>query len=120
MESWTLIAVVAVVGLIGAVVAFRIRFDLNVWLRDRRDEKILKEFNKRADRCAHAWTLYPNDTYSQCVGCEAWIQTNMLLAARRVGDVKPLILGERPGVVVKHDGPFVLVNNYIGKVGPGA
>ena len=68
---------VVVAGAVGIKLA--IRFDINVWLQDRRNAKALKERIKRADKCGHVWTLYHASTFSQCNLCLAYIATSTLL-----------------------------------------
>ena len=97
-------------------VRFTISFDLNAWLRKREESRFNAEALKRAEQCMHAWTLYPSSPYSQCASCQAWIPTSILVAARALSDIKPIILAEHPGVVVSHEGPMVVVRSYTGAV----
>ena len=50
--------------IIAGIIAVRvtIKFDLNVWLKDRRMAKNLKNRIKQADQCGHMWTLYRTRT----------------------------------------------------------
>ncbi len=103
-----------------SIVAIRvsIKFDLNEWLNRRREGRLLKERHKIVDQCRHGWTLYPSSPFSTCNGCQAWISTPILLTARQLGDVKPMILAEYQGAVLRSKGgpkgPIV-VNDYIGR-----
>ena len=91
-----------------------INFDLNEFLKRRRQIQLTNAMGKLADKCRHAWTLYPDGPYSHCALCQAWIATSFLLAMQEHADVKPVIFEIHPGVVVSQKGEYIVVNDYIG------
>ena len=95
-------------------VRFSTNFDLNAWLEQRRHSRLLAEVFKASNQCKHAWTLYPSSQYSQCVSCQAWIATDILIVARTHFSPKPVIIAERPDVVFDHKGVLVLAKSYVG------
>ena len=86
--------VVTVLAIVVGIIAVRvtIRFDLNAWLRDRREAKILKSKMKLAKQCDHMWTLYHASPYSRCNLCLAYIATTTLLVFQ--DDPRVSIAGE--------------------------
>ena len=102
-----------------SVVAIRvtIRFDLNAWLKRRDSAKRFAAIMKHAKTCRHAWTLYPSSPFSPCAKCQAWISTSILVVARQFGEVKPIILAERPRVVANPQKGEVFTDSYIGAEG---
>ena len=116
METWLVVLILAVSAL-AAILAFRVKFDLNAWLDSHRETKLLKEVGKRSEKCCHAWLLYPSNDLSQCNVCHAWTSTAVLMSARLSSrkEQRPLIMAERSGVTATHKRPYVTVTNYIGR-----
>ena len=116
METWVIVSIL-VAGALGAILAFRVKFDVNAWLKSRSEAKHLKEIGKRSEKCRHAWMLYPSASHSQCTLCQAWTSTAVLLSARQFGreDMRPIIMGEMADVTVTHKKPYITVANYMGR-----
>ena len=112
---WKGLLYVLAITLSAVVIRVSINFDLNEWLKSRETAKYMNEIKKRAERCRHAWTLYRSSPFSSCANCQAWISTSTLLAAMQYGDIKPIIFAEQYGVVAKHKGGMIVVNDYIGR-----
>ena len=91
------------------VVRVTIKFDLNVWLQDRRDAKALKNRIKQADQCGHMWTLYRNSPFSLCNLCQAHIATSTLLLVRSHPEVT--IVAENRDLMTTPGGGDVIVPN---------
>ena len=111
---WKGLLYIIVLTLSIITVRFSIKFDLNEWLKIRRESKLLAQIYKRAGQCSHGWTLYPDSPFSRCVRCQAWIASSILTAALAYNAVKPIILSTHPGIVVSGQGEMVIVDNYIG------
>ena len=106
---------ILVIALSAVAIKVTISLDLNAWLERRREAKMLAHIGKRAKRCRHAWTLHPNNTFSQCAMCLAWIPTAILITARELlGDGKLIILAEYHGEIVPPKGVIIVVHDYIG------
>ena len=101
---------IVVVGIIA--VRFTVKFDLNVWLRDRRDAKALKERKKRVDGCGHVWTLYRFSQFSQCNFCLAYIATSSLVVFYDSPAVS--IAGEDWDLLLNPPAGSIIVANPIG------
>ena len=102
---------------VASAVAIKITFtfNLNEWMERKAEERTTREVRKRAMDCAHSWTLYPSSPYSQCVSCQSWISTSILMVAREYGvSPAPRILAEFPGAVVQPRRGMVVVSNYMG------
>ena len=111
---WKMVVYILVLAF--SIVAVRVTFqlDLNAYLITRRKNKLKNEQLKRSRQCRHAWTLFPDSHFSSCANCHGWITTAILQAARNIADVRPIILAERPGVTIEHQGELVIVDDYIG------
>ena len=103
-----------ILGLAVAIIAIKIviKFDVNVWLKDRRTNKAKKKYEHQVLQCNHGWTLYPDSAYSQCNGCQALIQTSTLMVALNLADEKPIIMGTRYGIVIHPKRGALVVKDY--------
>lgn len=109
----TTLAVGMLVVVAGAVgIKLAIRFDINLWLQDRRNAKALKERIKRADNCEHVWTLYHASPFSQCNLCLAYIATSTLLLFR--GDPELSLAGQTYSHMISPNAGDLVVQNPLG------
>ena len=90
---WKIVIYVALSVIAVITVKFTVTFDLNTWLKERRETKKLKESEQIVSECAHIWTLYICSPYSRCDKCLVLISTAILLFAREHLETKPLVLG---------------------------
>ena len=99
--------------IIAGIIAVRvtIRFDLNVWLKDRRGAKAEKNQMKVVNGCAHEWTLYSRSSYSRCNVCMGLIATTTLMAYR---SPEVVILGENRGRMINPRAGEILVSDPLG------
>lgn len=114
---WKVVTYLLTLTVSAIAIKVTINFDLNEWLKQRRTNKLLEEIGNRSLECSHGWTLYPNNAYSQCVGCQAWIATGLLVTARQLGVEGLMILAEYPGVTVTQE-EMVVISDYQGKNTP--
>ena len=105
---------VTVVSVAIAVIAVRVTvsFDLNEWLRDRRDAKVRKTKMKLAKRCEHVWTLCHASMYSRCNLCLAFIPTTTLLAT--LDDPQVSIAGQSYNAVYRTTAGGVVATDPVG------
>ena len=108
--SITVTVFAVVVGAIGVKLA--IKFDINVWLQDRRSAKAFKARKKHADRCRHMWTLYHASPFSLCNLCLAYIATSTLLLYFDSPEV--IIVGENWGYLLKPAAGSVVAMHPVG------
>lgn len=80
-----------ILGLEVVMILFKIKFDFNKWLEDRRRAKIAARRCKLAKRCKHTWTLYPHSQFSMCNKCLGLISTPLLMDLP--DELRPLIRG---------------------------
>ncbi len=115
LEPWYRLPVYILV-LAFSLIAIRviIRFDINDWLKDRRNARQLKDIEKASRKCRHSWTLYHRSPLSQCNICFVAISTSILLVARQYADTKPLIFTESYDMVPEFPGGYPIITNYIG------
>ena len=111
---WKVIVYSLAIAVSILAIRISIKVDLNKWSSDRRDAKLQKEKIKLAKKCMHAWTLYPSNHLSFCSMCHAGISTSILMAARLIADVKPIILAAHPWVTITPPRTTVVVSDYIG------
>ena len=104
--------VVATLGIIA--IRISVKFDVNAWLKDRKEAKELKDREKASRKCQHIWTLYPNNPYSRCDNCLILISTSILLFARAYSETKPVISGELHGIMMKPGRNEMVTSNYVG------
>ena len=115
LSPWWKVLLYMVILIVGSI-AIRISFtlDVNEWLKDRRSAKQLKNIEKASRKCRHSWTLYHRSPISQCNSCLVAISTSILLIARELADIKPLIFAESYDIVPKFPGGYPITSDYIG------
>ena len=108
--------VIYIVSLVLAVITIKVTvtFNLNDWLRGRKEAKDLRERRKVIGECPHVWTLYADNPYSRCDLCLALISTSLLMFARERGNPPPAISGELHGIMMKPGRNEIVIRNYIG------
>ena len=111
---WKIVIYIASLVLAVITIKVTITFDLNVWLKERKEAKELREREKASRKCAHIWTLYPNNPYSRCDRCLILISTSILLTARAVLEPKPVISGELHGIIMKPGKNEMVTSDYVG------
>lgn len=112
---WWKPAVYIVITTLG-IIAIRIsvKFDVNAWMKDRKEAQRLKARQKASSKCQHIWTLYPSSPYSRCDKCLTLISTSILLSASAYLETKPVISGELHGMMVKPGKNELVTFNYDG------
>lgn len=111
---WKIVIYMASFVLAVITIKVTITFNLNDWLRGRKEAKDLKERGKVIGECPHVWTLYADNPYSRCDLCLVLISTSLLLVAIERGDPLPLISGELRGMIMKPGRKEIVTRNYIG------
>ena len=108
--------VIYIASLVLAVITIRvtITFDINSWLKERKEAKELRDRDKASRNCQHIWTLYPNSPYSRCDNCLILISTGILITARTYLPHKPVISGELAGMLMKPGRNEMVTTNYLG------
>ena len=101
-------------GLAIAAVTVRVgvKFDLNVWLENRRADRDNQALKKIVENCRHIWTLYTDSPYSKCDICGCFISTSILLRVKDNPDC--LINGYANRLMITPSDGF-RTGNYIGK-----
>ncbi len=102
-------------GLVAAVIAIRItiNFDLNAFLKDKKEERHLRDRLKNSEKCGHVWTLYYSSPFSRCDKCLCLISTSVLLLMRNGPEPRPLISGYS-NLLMTPGEKEVYVENYVG------
>lgn len=80
---WKILVYVTAVVIATVAIRITVKFDLNAFLKDRREDKKLSERKRDIEKCAHIWTLYTNSPYSRCDRCLCLISTSILLSLRQ-------------------------------------
>ena len=89
LHWWKVILIILAMPV--AAIGFRIaiKFDVNIWQKNRQENKQRAEMMKIVENCGHSWNLYPDSIYSECATCLALIQTTILLLGMKLGDPPP-------------------------------
>ena len=111
---WKIIVYFGALVLGGIGIKVSLTFNVNTWMEERRKSKAHAEHRKRASKCGHRWTLYPNSVYSQCNLCLVNIPTSTLLAAEQF-KVKPIILAKNHGVMINLSAGALVTTDYVGQ-----
>lgn len=112
---WWKIVIYILVAAIGIVtIRIGVKFDINTWLKERKEAKILKDREKASMQCQHLWTLYPNSPYSRCDKCLILISTSILNFAKMYSNPKPVISGIASGFLMKPGTNELVTSDYIG------
>ena len=91
-----------------------VKFDINTWLKERKESKELRDREKASRKCSHIWTLYTHSPYSRCDKCLILISSSILNLARVYSSTKPLISGIANGVLMKPGTKEIVTSDYIG------
>ena len=91
-----------------------VNFDINTWLKERKESKELRDREKASRKCSHIWTLYTHSPYSRCDKCLILISTSILNFASEYSSTKPLISGIANGVLMKPGTKEIVTSDYIG------
>ena len=112
---WWKIPIYIVLASLGTI-AIRIsfKFDINVWLKARKEAKELRDSRKASRECAHIWTLYPDGPYSRCDKCLVLISTSILISACAYLDSKPVVSGQMARILMKPGRNEIVTSDYIG------
>ena len=102
----------ATIGIIA--IRISIKFDVNAWLKVRKESKELNDREKASIKCLHIWTLYTDSPHSRCDKCLVLISTSILFFARAYLDPKPVISGQIIGMMIKPGQNELQTSNYIG------
>ena len=113
LHWWKVILIILAMPV--AAIGFRIaiKFDVNIWQKNRQENKQRAEMMKIVENCGHSWNLYPDSIYSECATCLALIQTTILLLAIEVGD-PPFIIGRIPYVRLTPSEGRLIATRYKG------
>ena len=111
---WKIVIYIASLVLAVITIKITITFNLNDWLKERKEAKELKDRQKASRKCQHIWTLYPNSPYSRCDDCLVLISTGILITARTYLDPKPVVSGELAGMLMKPGRNEMVTTNYLG------
>ena len=87
---WKLPLYMLAVVVSGVAIRIAIKFDVNEWLKQRKEGRTKKDMEKAATTCGHLWTYYPHSPFSTCNLCLALIPTSTLAYAIRNLEPKPL------------------------------
>lgn len=102
----------ATIGIIA--IRISIKFDVNAWLKMRKESKELNDRKKASIKCRHIWTLYTDSPYSRCDKCLVLISTSILFTARAYHDPKLVISAQIMGMMIKPGQNELQTSNYIG------
>ena len=113
LHWWKVILIILAMPV--AAIGFRIaiKFDVNIWQKNRQENKQRAEMMKIVENCGHSWNLYPDSIYSECATCLALIQTTILLLGMKLG-APPLIIGRIPYVRLTPGEGRLIATSYRG------
>lgn len=103
---------IATIGMV--VIRISIKFDVNAWLKTRKESKELNDRKKASIKCRHIWTLYADSPHSRCNKCLVLISTSTLFTARAYLDPKPVISGQITGRMINPGQNELQTSDYIG------
>ena len=111
---WKIPVYILTVALGTIAIRVSVKFDINAWLKTRKESKELRDRGKASERCPHIWTLYPHSPYSRCDRCLVLISTSLLTAARAHGNPRPVISGQMVELLMKPGENDIITVNYMG------
>ena len=111
---WQICAIILALAIAIITIRITVKFDINAWMKARREAKAQKERRKKAENCLHAWTLYTHNPVSRCGKCMVLIDTAILLSAKTYLNPKPVILAEAPFMTMTTAAGELVTSDYIG------